>query len=194
MPAELKPVDLARLEEGPAPSALASVLRPRPRPGQSWMQVLSPHSTAFDLSYSFSEVFEEEQLQILIKEEPFSARLARNFPGVGSGPPRSQLQAVKLSQGGRILSKSQQEMAAEASRRHMLQTIAGSWRSTRSALNAWGCFCEAFSLTHFPITRDAARLFSVFVAYGPTLGKYLQHLRWAHIFLGLSNEWWTGDL
>ena len=77
----------------------------------------------------------------------------------------------------------------EASRRRALNTIQGSWKSTRSALYAWAEFCEAFSLKHFLVTTDNARMYSSFIQHGPTLRKYLHYLRlrWCHIFFGLDN-------
>ena len=55
------------------------------------------------------------------------------------------------------------KVAVEASRRNMLKTIEGSWRSVRSALVAWGVFCESFSFQHFPISRESARNFCYYL-------------------------------
>ena len=38
----------------------------------------------------------------------------------------------------------------EASRKRALGAIAGSWKSVRSALFAWGEFCDCFGYPHFP--------------------------------------------
>ena len=37
-------------------------------------------------------------------------------------------------------------------------------------------------------------MYAHFVDHGATLNKYLQHLRWSHNFLGLSNAWWNAEL
>ena len=55
------------------------------------------------------------------------------------------------------------DIMIEAARRRAAATISGSWRSTRSALVAWGEFCGTFGFVHFPVERDNARMFAVFV-------------------------------
>ena len=178
----------------PAFDALASPLRPKPADGQCWLQVVSVHSTAYDVAYALSEAFEEDKLCVALHRATFSERLRAIMPHVCPGGPRKPLMAMRAEQQGRPPTPEQKHIMIEAARRRAAATISGSWRSTRSALVAWGEFCGTFGFVHFPVERDNARMFAVFVQHGPTLQKYFQHLRWAHRFLALDNSWWQGDL
>ena len=174
--------------------ALALPSRPKPIPGQPWLQVVSKESTAYDVAYAITEVFEEKQLCEVLQREPFAQRLAAVMPYLSEGGPRRQLALACQAQEGRLPTPGQRSLLLEASRRKAAETIAGSWRSTRSALVAWAEFCRAFGFAHFPVQPETAQMFAVFIRHGPTLQKYFQHLRWAHRFLGQDNTWWRGEL
>lgn len=178
----------------PREGAVQNPARPKPEPGQPWLQVLSHESKAYDLAYAFSEVFEETQLCKTLGRKEFSVRMCQAGLGSVGGPPRAQLASLRRCQGGRVPSVQQQQILLEASRRRAMNTVKGSWKSTRSALYTWAEFCESFKLPHFPVSAGSVRMFSTFIQHGPTLGKYLQHLRWAQTFLGISNDWWQGGI
>ena len=178
----------------PQTSALLNPARPRPVTGQTWLQVLNANSTAFDVAYALGEFFDETALCQILGKKTFAERFAGTFSNDCRAAPRKQLASIRSVQQGLPASAVQGALLLESSRRRALHTIAGSWKSTRSGLYAWGEFCEAFSLAHFPATLEAVRMFSAFFAHGPTFNKYLQHLRWAHKFLDIPLDWWQAGL
>ena len=164
------------LAAGPTLSALLNPAKPRPAGGQPWLQVLSHDSTAYDLAYAFSEVFEEAMLCRALHRQSFCARMCRAGLGSVGGALRVQLASLRSCQRGQPPNIQQRQILLEASRRRAMCTVQGSWKPTRSAIYAWAEFCEAFHFAHFPIQPETARMFSAFICHGPTLSKYLQHL------------------
>ena len=181
----------SELLSGPRGSSSKWPLRPRPdlADGETWLQVVNEHSTAYDVAYCFTEAFEEDHLVAALGKVRFSVRFQNAFPGVTLSTPRKQLDGVKHLQMGTSHTRQQWGVMLESSRRRALETVRLSWPSTRSALFAWGIFCDSFVFSHFPATAERVKLYASFFSNGGTLQKYVQHLRWAHSFVGLANAW-----
>ena len=81
-------------------------------------------------------------------------------------------------------------LLAERVIRTQLQSIAGSWMSTRSAWFAWCAYMRAHwpLLPHFPAPHQCLSGFSAFFSNGDTLAKYLQHIGLASRLHGVDDS------
>ena len=162
--------------------------------GASWwiqrVLALPPHRrTGWVLAQVIDEYASECRIADLLQKETFATRM-RNA-GLQSlvdtsMAPRNRCRAVGAA-GQNITA-----LLHESGQRSMLDAIKLSLKSYASGLRCWAAFVDAIGCcVHFPATEtNAIRYCAMFGRVG-TLTTYVQHLRWAHRFLRLRNEWHT---
>ena len=105
----------------------------------------------------------------------------------GSGPPRKRCR--ELHQAGNV---STANLLDEAGQRAMVAAIALSIPSYMAGIRCWAAFCDASKCSvHFPATESNVIRYTSMFRQASTLHTYLKHLRWAHRFLRLPNDWHT---
>ena len=103
---------------------------------------------------------------------------------------RSQLRDVARAPASSRARRTHSHLAKEAAVRLMLQSIVGSWRSTRAGLRAYGSFMQAaFPLfPHFPVSELAFQTWATQFSNPDTLGQYVTHVRMGSRLLGVPTR------
>jgi len=77
----------------------------------------------------------------------------------------------------------------------MIKAIERSIPAYISGLRCWGAFNDALGISiHFPASEKLVMQYTAVFGNAQTLQQYLKHLRWAHRFLRLANNWDTPAL
>ena len=107
----------------------------------------------------------------------------------GQAPPRKRCNLIRQANCSVI------QLLDETGQRSMIAAIAQSIKSYAAGIRCWAAFQDATNQPyHFPATEDMVVRYTAIFAQAGTLATYLKHLRWAHRFLRLHNDWDTSCL
>lgn len=178
----------------PLEIAIQCVGTPPAESGSScWIQKvwsLTPERrTGWVIAQILDEFEAENRIAALLQKETFEARMARaglqEFSDASRAPRKRCLSPRAAGQ----------DVAAlldESGQRNMLAAIKFSLKFYASGIRSWAAFMDALGCpVYFPATETAVIRYSSIFGRSGTLTTYLQHLRWAHRFMRMPNEWST---